>query len=371
MARAATPARSRDREFEDDRGTRTTPRGNDTVMVGGMDDLVAGADEREEEHEPVVLSKDPPERRVVADVEDGPENDQDEERDARLAYDDSEQDDDSSRGVSRRQRRNRARREVVASSQAEIAALRQQLGQLAGMVGHTMQGQVGVALQTVEGQIGAAQQALQLADAELGRAVESQNGQRFIEVQQLRDEAMRRVMLLGGQRQRLIQEAQGSGQQAPQPQRQQSGRPAPDPKAVKLSQVFMDRHEWFDPNGTDEDSTLVKAIDETLEVEGYNPSTPMYWRELERRVKRRGIGESSGDDQDRDNGGMPPTNSRRSSRRPGTKGFNLDPQMREHLETEGLLEPNLAKEDLARRDRLIRGWRDMKGKADRGELRKT
>lgn len=68
-------------------------------------------------------------------------------------------------------------------------------------------------------------------------------------------------------------------------QRQQQ--PAPlDPRLQSHAEGWMEKNNWYDPSGKDEDSSMVLAIDSRLAQEGWNPTTPHYWEELQRRVDK-------------------------------------------------------------------------------------
>lgn len=58
-------------------------------------------------------------------------------------------------------------------------------------------------------------------------------------------------------------------------------------RAQSLAQEWAGKNSWWDPNGGDEDSVIVNAIDAKLAQEGYKPDSPAYWAELDRRVQRR------------------------------------------------------------------------------------
>ena len=373
---------AREREVEEDRAPKKPTSGRDTVMVGGMEGLVADEPDEEIEIEPEhdEVSEKQLIRREASDSGSDSNEDEEDERDARLAYDEAMDDDDSveERGNSRRQRRNRARRDAIAMRDQELDALRQQVSQLSGMVTNVSQGQVGVVLNTVETQLGQAQGHLQVLDDELGKAVAAGDGDQFRKVQRLRDEASARVFQLASQRQRIIVETQQSQRpQMPQGQMQQRGGPVASPAAAKYSEVFLDRHPWFKSEGGSEDSEIVKAIDDHLAAEGYNPNTPLYWRTLEERVRARGLG-PKGDDGESDRpvrrsngGGMPPTNAPRAGRRSGAPGYQLKPEMREYLDSEGLLERNITPDQKAKRDRLISSWKANEQKAKQGLMGKS
>ena len=398
---------AREREYEADErpSKRDAKGGGDTVMVGGMDDLVQEHQERQREEkvgdkgrevrreEKFVLDDERPPREVVADIEETDDErtsrEQDREHDARLAYDEGgeglEERGQDERG-SRRQRRNRVRREAITQRDGEIASLRQMVEQQGRLLQSVAQGQIGTTISTVETQLSNAQQALNLADEELGKAVADSDGQRFREIQKMRDEAAARVFQLSGTRQRLMAEG-GQVRQQPQqgfrPQQEQQ-RQQVDPRAQKFTDTFMKRFDWFDPEGTDEDSIIVRAVDDAVAAEGYLPTTPIYWRTLEERLAKRGITPEGvdevdksverGDNREREerrparrNGGMPPTSGGGGSRRPAAGGFRLQPDMRKYLEDEGLLDGKLDDAQLKRRDNLVRAWRENEQKAKRGE----
>tara|TARA_R110000868_G_scaffold11753_1_gene57473 strand:+ start:2006 stop:3130 length:1125 start_codon:yes stop_codon:yes gene_type:complete len=369
----------REREAEEERGPKSPNNARDTIMVGGMDGLVTDEEnvEIEPEHDEIEEKARPREKAGASDSDSN--DDAEDERDARLAYDEALEDDDEGveeRGNSRRSRRNKARRDAIAQRDQELDGLRMQVQQLSGMVSSVSQGQVGVVLNTVENQLGQAQQQLQVLDDELGKAVAAGDGDHFRKAQRLRDEASARVFQLATARQRIIADAQ-QGQQRQQGQMQpRQGGPAASPAAAKYSEVFMDRHPWFKAEGGSEESEIVKAIDDHLAAEGYNPNTPLYWRTLEERVRARGLGSANDDGESdrhvpRRSSGMPPTNAPRGSRGSAAPGYQLKPEMREYLESEGLLESNLDADQKAKKARLMASWKANEQKAKQGLMGKN
>lgn len=363
------------REREEDADPKV---GGDTVMVGGMDNLV-----KDKANEVVIVEDDRPAKTVARR-----ERDEDDE-DARLAYDDSGDDYEERR--SRRQRRNRSQANASTASTQKIAELEAQVGRLTGMITSMGQSQVGLTIQGIDTRIADAQQALKLADAELERAISEGDGARFREVNQLRDEANARLFQLSGAKQRLVEQARrpvvpmaGGGRPQPQPQ---SGL---NERAQNFTEKFMSRFSYFDPDSADEDSLIIKAVDDAVAAEGYRPDTPLYWRELEKRLAKKGYyPESSrqrddGDDDDRPprrNDDYRPESSERryrptsggnNNRRGTGTTFRLEPDMRAYLESEGILQADgLTDEQKAKRNRLISGWRDAARRAKRGEFNRT
>ena len=55
-----------------------------------------------------------------------------------------------------------------------------------------------------------------------------------------------------------------------------------------MAKKFLDKHSWIDPTGkADEDSFLVRSLDQRMVAEGFDPGTEEYWDELESRLKKR------------------------------------------------------------------------------------
>lgn len=121
------------------------------------------------------------------------------------------------------------------------------------------------------------------ADRVLAEALKKPNGagaEEFVEAQRIRDE-------LRDQLGELKRQSQQRQQQAQQPQRRESAQAQPDPRMLRFAREWANEHDWFDFNGADEDSVIVRAIDESLAGEGYDPTQKEYWEELTDRVKRR------------------------------------------------------------------------------------
>jgi len=301
------------------------------------------------------------------------EPDEDEE-DLRLAY--SEEDEDS-RGGSRRQRRNRARREALQQKDRVIEALAGEIQNLKGAFDQMSRGQLNLAAVVFKDKLRTENDNLRRIDVALADAVKNNDGDTYARAIRLRDEARDRIADIEAARYRLAQQVdpqRPQQQQRETPQSQQ--RQAPDPRAVRYSEKFMDRNPWFDPNGTDEDSQVLKAIDNALAAEGLKPHTGKYWAELERRAKARGLGqdhEEYGNDMDDEddgeqrqerrpakrNGGLPPRAGRSGGgRQPGT-GFTLTPMMRDTLDQLGLLEEKGLNEDQVKtRRKYVKQWRE-------------
>ena len=74
-----------------------------------------------------------------------------------------------------------------------------------------------------------------------------------------------------------------------QQQQQQSAGTTPpvDAEVLHHAQQFIKDNNWYDPQGRDEDSSIVLAIDAALGRDGFDPRSADYWDELKRRAARR------------------------------------------------------------------------------------
>lgn len=70
-------------------------------------------------------------------------------------------------------------------------------------------------------------------------------------------------------------------------QRQVTAPKATNPRVATNVNAFMARNPWFRPDTNDEDSRIAKILDDKVTEDGFDPSTPAYWSELDRRIKKR------------------------------------------------------------------------------------
>jgi hypothetical protein len=111
------------------------------------------------------------------------------------------------------------------------------------------------------------------AERIIAKAVEAGNGEDVAKALKYRDQAIAKA----NQLHMAKQHQQGQ-------QRQQ---PSLDKALEHFASEFMETNSWYDPQGRDEDSAIVLAIDGKLAQEGYDPRTEEYWDELQTRIEKR------------------------------------------------------------------------------------
>jgi len=181
-----------------------------------------------------------------------------------------------------RQRRRQRERDARNAERVELARLRSENEQLRSHAAQTDRRISNVETSAIDNQIASVEQEIHKANTVMSRAMAAQNGEDFVEAQNIRDVLRDRLNELrrikGAQEERDKRPAQG------QQQGQQPGQWRPTKEQVHNARMFLQRHPWYRINGTDEDSQTVTSIDNEMMAQGGNPSTAEYWMELERRI---------------------------------------------------------------------------------------
>lgn len=117
------------------------------------------------------------------------------------------------------------------------------------------------------------------AEAALAQAVAKGDGEAARQAISDRDEFanhLRQLDMLGRQMK--------NGARPPSGEQPAAKAEPPHPAMAKQYNSWRSRNGWFDPKLEDRDSKIAYVIDEDLESEGFDPKTPEYWDELDRRI---------------------------------------------------------------------------------------
>lgn len=116
---------------------------------------------------------------------------------------------------------------------------------------------------------------LEYAKMKLKEAAENSDGDAMVDAQTLWREAENQLVQLQNMKQRASQEVQ-----------EQPRHELPDPTVQRNAAEWMKRNSWYSPDANDSDSRIAKKVDELLVTEGWNPSDPDYWDELDSRLQK-------------------------------------------------------------------------------------
>lgn len=231
-------------------------RDEDLVMVGeGVED------------------EDPVSMRIEPDEEEGEgEELAAEGDDRRLGGDEAEEDD--RREARRQERKSRRQRQKEARDrdQRELRFLRQRNEQVEKQLGDINRRLQASETASIDARIAQLDRAIQSAEDVYAKAIDAQEGKDAAEAQRIRDN-------LRDQR-TYLQQYKEEGPAAIQ-------QPEVDPRLVENVRDWHGRNQWFDFARRDEDSAVAGAIDDMMVRDGYDPTTPEYYDELDRRIARR------------------------------------------------------------------------------------
>jgi hypothetical protein len=232
--------------------------------------------EGEEEESPKASKK---KKAKEKDEEDDEESGDSDEEDERVGHgeDDEEEEEDgkTNKRESRKARRERQRR-ARARNELELNFLRQQNEQLEKKVREIGSRVERTELGSIDQRITSIESQMKVAEQVLARAHDSGTGEDVVEAEKIRDKLKETHSKLVNVRQSLSRKSEG-----------ESSEPQVDPKLVHHASTWMRQHRWYDPQGSDKDSRVVAAIDNSLVEEGYDPRSAEYWDELSERVRRR------------------------------------------------------------------------------------
>jgi len=113
----------------------------------------------------------------------------------------------------------------------------------------------------------------QYAKMKIAEAAQNGDGTAMADAQEIMYDSRRQIEALSAVK-----------KQAVQPRQQQGS--MPDPRLQRHAANWMERNEWYNPDGRDTDSKIAKQIDESLIAEGWNPVEGDYWDELDNRLHK-------------------------------------------------------------------------------------
>lgn len=295
------------------------------------------------EKEEYVVTETPPEPEGSAE---SAEEAAGEDEDERLADTDDEEDEQPQgrRPMSpeekraQRQQRKFRRKAAIEHKERELAFLRAENEEFKKRLSNVEKQTNQFNINTVDQRLNEALNEANMAERIMAKAIEQGQGEDVTKALQIRDSAMERARQLKAAKE--------------QAENTQPAKPQKDPRVAAYAKEWVDSNNWYDPSGKDEDSAIVKVIDQRLAAEGYNPATEDYWVELDNRVARRlphRYGEESVEKPKAKRGG-PPVGGKREYAPPSTrKEVYISPERKQALVDAGVWDdPNLRQKYIKR-----------------------
>ena len=187
-------------------------------------------------------------------------------------------DDDELRAAKRNRRR--AKKDLIRKTNqekdAQLTALRRENEQFKQRLSQLERNTKSEQLVRIDKHIEDAQVRLEYAKMKLAEATQNGDGQAMVEAQTMWQTAQEEARNLTIMRNRADQELR-----QPEPQVN-----VPDPEVQRLAAQWMRKNSWYNPDATDTDSRIAKKIDEVMSTQGWNPTDPDYWEELDSRLQK-------------------------------------------------------------------------------------
>lgn len=248
----------------------------DTLLIEDDEDTKGGKSQ-EVEFVPVE-TKDP------KGSQDDDHEDDDHEDDARLSEDNEDREELRRKRREEKAERAARRKQAIERDKTELNFLRQRNEALEKRMFQVEKTTVANTISGLDAKIADTLAEVKAAERIMAQATEAGNGEDVVKALRIRDAAMQKVQQLQAHKHQHNQAAQNLHQQAQAEAPRQQG---PDPEVASFAQKWVSKNSWYNPNGNDEASKIVLAIDQSLVEAGYNPKTEEYWQELDKRVARR------------------------------------------------------------------------------------
>ena len=243
-----------------------------------MAELLKEDDEQQKDDE-LIIVEDEQEGKVAATADDADDEDDDsdegDEKVTRSSDEDDEREAIRERRRLEKQERKERREKAITRDKLELDFLRKRNDDLERRLSAQEQRVFSLDLGQIDAQIAAARNEVDMAEKVIAKAVAAGNGDDVAQAMRYRDEAIMRANQLAAHKLQATQ--------------RQVAQPAAtlDDMTMHYVKEFVEENSWYDPQGRDEDSAIVLAIDQSLVRDGFDSKSEDYWIELRRRAARR------------------------------------------------------------------------------------
>lgn len=197
--------------------------------------------------------------------------------------DDADHPDDNEELRSAKRNRRRAKKDLIRKTNQEkdvrLTQLQRENEEFKRRLGQLERNTKSENLVRIDKGIEDAEVRLRYAKMKLAEATQNGDGEAMVEAQTLWQAAQEEARNLTQLRQQADQELR-------RPQQQQQNNDGSDPEVAKLAAKWMRKNSWYNPAASDPDSRIAKKIDEVMSTQGWNPTDPDYWDELDSRLQR-------------------------------------------------------------------------------------
>jgi hypothetical protein len=192
--------------------------------------------------------------------------------------DDQDRDDDTEAIRAARRNRRKAKKEYIKKTNEEkdqrLMMLQRQNQELMERLSNVERKTHSADLARLDKAIEDKELRLQYARMKMSEATSAGDGEAFAKAQEMWYETRREVESMKSLKDNAVRSANVQS-------------PANSQELQRQASKWMERNDWFSPEGGDEDSEIAKIIDQKLVKEGWNPASEEYWQELDKRLQKR------------------------------------------------------------------------------------
>jgi hypothetical protein len=219
-----------------------------------------------------------PDNMVMDDVSDNSAQSDQPKQGGADADADHPDDDDELRAAKRNRRR--AKKDLVRKTNQEkdvkLQSLQRENEEFRKRLGQLERNTKAEQLTRIDKNFEDAQVRLEYAKMKLSEATSNNDGQAMVEAQTLWQNSQDEMRQLAQMKHQVDQELK----------RPQQNVQIPDPEVQRNAAEWMRRNNWYKPDANDTDSRVAKKVDELMVTQGWNPSDPDYWDELDSRLQK-------------------------------------------------------------------------------------
>lgn len=226
-----------------------------------------------EEEEETPFSKPRPKGKVAAALEEG-EREEDEEEDTRLGASEETEAEEEAKQKERASHKSRRQRRKEAENRlrTELRFLETRNDKLERTVQEMARRLDSTEKTSLEGRINQTKSLIAKAENVIAEATTNGKGAEAVEATRIRDKLRDDLKSFETQR-----------EEADEP----TGQPEPpNPRVIENVKDWHKRNSWYDFRARDADSKIVRAIDDSLVEEGFDPTSDEYWQELDARIAK-------------------------------------------------------------------------------------
>lgn len=192
--------------------------------------------------------------------------------------DDQDRDDDTEAIRAARRNRRKAKKEYIKKTNEEkdqrLMLLQRQNQELMERLSNVERKTHSADLARLDKAIEDKELRLQYARMKMSEATSAGDGEAFAKAQEMWYETRREVESMKSLKDNAVRSANVQT-------------PTNSAELQRQASKWMERNDWFSPEGGDEDSEIAKIIDQKLVKEGWNPASEEYWQELDKRLQKR------------------------------------------------------------------------------------